>query len=62
MNTAQHDDATKLIKYVHMQRLIQREGHLIVIDEGTAATAEDGSRSRTSESRILAVNPNYVID
>jgi DNA replication licensing factor MCM6 len=49
--------------YAHMQRLIQREGHLIVIDEGTAAAAEDGSGARrTSESRILAVNPNYVID
>lgn len=49
--------------YVRLQRLIQREGHLIVIDEGTAATAEDGSGTRrTSESRILAVNPNYVVD
>jgi DNA replication licensing factor MCM6 len=48
--------------YVRLQRLIQREGHLIVIDEGTAAAAEDGSGTRTSESRILAVNPNYVVD
>jgi DNA replication licensing factor MCM6 len=50
-----------------MQRLIQREGHLIVIDDGAsstaAATAESGGvpRSSTNE-RILAVAPNYVID
>jgi hypothetical protein len=41
-----------------MQRLIQREGHLIVIDEGPV----DGSGARRTEDRILAVNPNYVID
>jgi DNA replication licensing factor MCM6 len=48
---------------VHLQRLIQREGHLIVIDEG-AAVADDGAAARRggSEQRILAVNPNYVID
>jgi DNA replication licensing factor MCM6 len=52
-----------LLIYVHMQRLIQREGHLIVIDEGAAAVAGDGPAARrTAESRILAVNPNYVID
>lgn len=45
---------------VHLQRLIQREGHLVVIDEGTAAA--EGAAARASEHRILAVNPNYVID
>ena len=44
-----------------LQRLIQREGHLIVIDEGTE-TADDGVVRKPSENRILAVNPNYVID
>jgi len=47
--------------------LIQREGHLIVIDDGTSSTAvtsTEGSEARrsSSENRILAVAPNYVID
>jgi DNA replication licensing factor MCM6 len=46
---------------VHLQRLIQREGHLIVIDEGSAV-ADDGAAVWKVEHRILAVNPNYVID
>ncbi|KAK3140428.1 hypothetical protein QOZ80_5AG0400870 [Eleusine coracana subsp. coracana] len=45
-----------------IEKLIEREGHLIVIDEGPAAAAADGSGARRTESRILAVNPNYVID
>ncbi|AQK93982.1 Minichromosome maintenance protein [Zea mays] len=61
-STAEVKEEVKCIKAI-IERLIQREGHLIVIDEGTAAAAEDGSGARrTSESRILAVNPNYVID
>ncbi|KAG2615621.1 hypothetical protein PVAP13_3NG047900 [Panicum virgatum] len=61
-STAEVKEEVKCIKAI-IERLIQREGHLIVIDEGTAAAAEDGAGARrTSESRILAVNPNYVID
>jgi DNA replication licensing factor MCM6 len=50
-----------------VQRIIQREGHLIIIDDGASSTAattgEAGGvpRSSTNE-RILAVAPNYVID
>lgn len=50
-----------------MQRLVQREGHLIVIDDGAssaaATTGEAGGVPRASTNeRILAVAPNYVID
>ncbi|GJN35724.1 hypothetical protein PR202_gb24527 [Eleusine coracana subsp. coracana] len=45
-----------------IEKLIEREGHLIVIDEGLTAAAADGSGARKAENRILAVNPNYVID
>lgn len=47
-----------------MQSLIRREGHLIVLDDGTQA-AEEGENARQPSSRndrILAVAPNYVID
>ncbi|XP_062179254.1 DNA replication licensing factor MCM6 [Phragmites australis] len=61
-STAEVKEEVKCVKAI-IERLIQREGHLIVIDEGTAAEAADGSGARrASESRILAVNPNYVID
>ncbi|KAK8456847.1 hypothetical protein SEVIR_3G084700v4 [Setaria viridis] len=61
-STAEVKEEVKCIKAI-IERLIQREGHLIVIDDGAAAAAEDGAGARrTSESRILAVNPNYVID
>lgn len=46
-----------------IQRLIQREGHLVVIDDGTGSAAVDGGEARrSSDNRILAVAPNYVID
>ena len=48
-----------------MQSLVRREGHLIVLDDGTQA-AEDGDNARQSSlsrnDRILAVAPNYVVD
>lgn len=47
-----------------LQSLIKREGHLIVVDDGTQA-GEEGENARPSVSRndrILAVAPNYVID
>ncbi|KAH7657840.1 DNA helicase protein [Dioscorea alata] len=47
-----------------IERLIQREGHLIVIDDGSLAETSDGTKTKksSSENRILAVAPNYVID
>jgi len=60
-STDEVKEEVKCLKAI-IERLIQREGHLIVIDEGTA-TAEDGAPARRgTEHRILAVNPNYVID
>lgn len=45
-----------------VQRLIKREGHLIVIDDGSSSIEEDGSELSPAEKRILAVAPNYVVD
>lgn len=46
-----------------IERLIQREGHLIVIDDGKSSVKGEGRQSSSSsENRILAVAPNYVID
>ncbi|KAG9133591.1 hypothetical protein Leryth_025432 [Lithospermum erythrorhizon] len=43
--------------------LIQREGHLIVIDDGRPTEDDENSRRSISRNdRILAVAPNYVID
>ncbi|XP_068638112.1 DNA replication licensing factor MCM6 [Aristolochia californica] len=48
-----------------IERLVKREGHLIVIDDGATSTSaqegDEASRS-SSERRILAVAPNYVVD
>ncbi|XP_020112110.1 DNA replication licensing factor MCM6 [Ananas comosus] len=57
-------EEVKCIKAV-IERLIQREGHLIVIDDGSssaAPSADGGETRRSAENRILAVAPNYVID
>ncbi|KAK8914396.1 Protein PROLIFERA [Platanthera zijinensis] len=58
-------EEVKCIKAI-IERLIQREGHLVVIDDGlglAAASADAGeARRRSSENRILAVAPNYVVD
>lgn len=47
-----------------IESLVRREGHLIVVDDGTQATVEGGTaRPPTSRNdRILVVAPNYVID
>lgn len=67
---------------VHVQHLINREGVLIVLDDGVEAAAaasaaqeatiadgDDASTPvqaprpvRAEDERILAVNPNYVLD
>ncbi|KAJ6795651.1 DNA replication licensing factor MCM6 [Iris pallida] len=59
-------EEVKCIKAI-IERLIQREGHLIIIDDGTSsapATSTEGGEARksSSENRILAVAPNYIID
>ncbi|XP_072979096.1 DNA replication licensing factor MCM6 [Typha angustifolia] len=55
-------EEVKCIKAI-IERLIQREGHLVVVDDGTSSTADGGEGRRSSiENRILAVAPNYVID
>ncbi|XP_031499690.1 DNA replication licensing factor MCM6 [Nymphaea colorata] len=51
-----------------IERLIKNEGHLIVIDDGSStaetALAEESEETRSSvtDKRILAVNPNFVIE
>ncbi|KAJ3694519.1 hypothetical protein LUZ60_009999 [Juncus effusus] len=64
-STEEVKEEVKRIKAI-VERLIQREGHLIVIDDGAssaAATGEGHGAPRSSKNeRILAVAPNYVID
>ncbi|KAK9989538.1 hypothetical protein SO802_029777 [Lithocarpus litseifolius] len=48
-----------------IESLVRREGHLIVVDDGRQAAEGEAAGQPTSVSRndrILAVNPNYVID
>ncbi|KAK1276112.1 Protein PROLIFERA [Acorus gramineus] len=66
------DEVLQEVKCIRaiIERLIKREGHLIVIDDGkgsaeTAAESGEGTRQQppsSSERRILAVAPNYVVD
>ncbi|XP_047043718.1 DNA replication licensing factor MCM6 isoform X1 [Lolium rigidum] len=60
-STDEVKEEVKCIKAI-IERLIQREGHLIVIDEGSAVADDGAAAVRKVEHRILAVNPNYVID
>ncbi|CAL9119348.1 unnamed protein product [Musa textilis] len=60
-NTDEVREEVKCIKAI-IERLIQREGHLIVIDDGTSSAASDGQARRSSENRILAVAPNYIVE
>lgn len=50
------------LTFFTLQKLIEVDGHLIVIDDGLAAEGEEAGQSSSSENRILAVAPNYVID
>ncbi|KAK4761790.1 hypothetical protein SAY87_029674 [Trapa incisa] len=46
-----------------IESLIRREGHLIILDDGNAQAADEGGQQSISRnSRILAVNPNFVVD
>ncbi|XP_042461504.1 DNA replication licensing factor MCM6-like [Zingiber officinale] len=63
-NTDEVREEVKCIKAI-IERLIQREGHLIVIDDGEAAASAEGdgqAKRSSSENRIIAVAPNYVVD
>ncbi|KAJ4765576.1 DNA helicase [Rhynchospora pubera] len=65
-STEEVKEEAKRLKAI-VERLIQREGHLIVIDDDASSaattTGEAGGVPRASTNeRILAVAPNYVID
>ena len=47
-----------------MQHLIKREGVLIVVDDGTSGEDEGEADQAAAaiERRVLAVNPNYVLE
>ncbi|RZC46839.1 hypothetical protein C5167_039793 [Papaver somniferum] len=57
------DEAAKEVDKVKaiIESLIRREGHLIVLDDGSTA-AEGEQELSTRDRRILAVAPNYVVD
>ncbi|KAL4204918.1 hypothetical protein AMTRI_Chr01g134600 [Amborella trichopoda] len=58
------DEVVEAIKCLRaiIERLIRREGHLIVLDDGDGSVREGEGARPLSERRILAVAPNYVID
>ncbi|CAM8939478.1 unnamed protein product [Rhodiola kirilowii] len=46
-----------------IESLIRREGHLVVVYDGSEAAVEEGHQTKTSRNdRILAVAPNYALD
>ncbi|XP_031372500.1 DNA replication licensing factor MCM6 [Punica granatum] len=45
-----------------IESLIRREGHLIVLDDGSTQVGDDGRQPVSRNDRILAVAPNYVVD
>ncbi|KAI3847349.1 hypothetical protein MKX03_023487, partial [Papaver bracteatum] len=57
------DEAGKEVDKVKaiIESLIRREGHLIVLDDGST-TPEGEQELSTRDRRILAVAPNYVVD
>ncbi|KAI3944829.1 hypothetical protein MKW92_013269 [Papaver armeniacum] len=57
------DEAAKEVDKVKaiIESLIRREGHLIVLDDGST-TAKGEEELSTRDRRILAVVPNYVVD
>ena len=50
--------------FIWLQHLIKREGVLIVVDDGTSGGGEGEADQAAAaiERRILAVNPNYVLE
>ncbi|XP_007040968.2 PREDICTED: DNA replication licensing factor MCM6 [Theobroma cacao] len=59
-STAEVEVEIKRIRSL-IERLIRREGYLIVIDDGRQEEGEGAARS-ARDSRILAVAPNYAMD
>ncbi|KAK6240285.1 MCM domain - like 4 [Theobroma cacao] len=59
-STAEVEVEIKRIRSL-IERLIRREGYLIVIDDGRQEEGEAAARS-ARDSRILAVAPNYAMD
>ncbi|XVE48413.1 hypothetical protein DITRI_Ditri01bG0000500 [Diplodiscus trichospermus] len=59
-STAEVETEIKRIRSL-IERLIRREGYLIVIDDGRQEEGEGAARS-ARDSRILAVAPNYAMD
>ncbi|CAH9089528.1 unnamed protein product [Cuscuta epithymum] len=45
-----------------IESLVQREGHLIVVDEGTQTDGGETTKKTSRNDRILAVAPNYVVE
>ncbi|XP_039039905.1 DNA replication licensing factor MCM6-like [Hibiscus syriacus] len=61
-STAEVETEIKRIRSL-IERLIKREGHLIVIDDGRQEAGEGAAAARSArDSRILAVAPNYAMD
>jgi hypothetical protein len=49
--------------YCILQHLIDREGVLVILDEQAPAPGTEGSaQSNKNDQRVLAVNPNYVLE
>ncbi|KAK6283305.1 hypothetical protein POUND7_017130 [Theobroma cacao] len=59
-STAEVEVEIKRIRSL-IERLIRREGYLIVIDDGRQEEGEGAARS-ARDSRILSVAPNYAMD
>ncbi|KAE8706600.1 DNA replication licensing factor MCM6 [Hibiscus syriacus] len=60
-STAEVETEIKRIRSL-IERLIKREGHLIVIDDGRQEEGEGAAARSARDSRILAVAPNYAMD
>ncbi|KAK8699828.1 hypothetical protein V6N13_018242 [Hibiscus sabdariffa] len=60
-STAEVESEIKRIRSL-IERLIRREGHLIVIDDGRQEEGEGAAARSARDSRILAVAPNYAMD
>ncbi|TYH85820.1 hypothetical protein ES332_D02G295300v1 [Gossypium tomentosum] len=60
-STAEVEIEIKRIRSL-IERLIRREGHLIVIDDGRQEGGEGAAARSARDTRILAVAPNYAMD
>ncbi|KAG4209727.1 hypothetical protein ERO13_A03G218100v2 [Gossypium hirsutum] len=60
-STAEVEIEIKRIRSL-IERLIRREGHLIVIDDGRQEGGDGAAARSARDTRILAVAPNYAMD